>query len=64
MNDKPWTIAVSYSANGDNGKQMQVWSAIQVDAPDLMTAYREAEKAALPNMKLGAILPGHHQIVP
>lgn len=61
---KPWTIAISYSANGDDGKQKRVRSSIQVTAPDLPAAYKEAEKAALPNMTLGAILPGHHMRVP
>ena len=64
MTDEPWTVAISYSATDDNGKRFRATSCVQVTAPDLPTAYKEAEKANLPDMKLGAILPGHHMLVP
>ena len=61
---RPWTISVTYLVKGDQGKQFRARSIIQVVAPDLPSAYIEAEKANIPGVKLGAIIPGHHRIVP
>lgn len=61
---KPWTISISYAVVGDDGKRFRAKSAIQVSAEDIPNAYKEAEKCELPEMKLGAILPGHHTLVP
>lgn len=55
---------MTYSTTDDNGKRFRAKSAIQVNAEDLASAYLEAEKANLSDMKLGAIIPGHHQEVP
>ena len=60
IGDKPWTIQISYTANGDDGRPFRARSAIHVNAPDIPSAYAEAEKAAINGAKLGAIVPGHH----
>lgn len=63
---RPWSIQVTWTERNDDGKKFRARSVVQVEAPDIPSAYREAMK--IRDLKtdavLGAIIPGHHMRVP
>ena len=63
MENKKYTIQITYKANDDNGKAISAKSAYWVDAEDIPSAYAKAEKAfAGRDVKFGFILEGHHSL--
>jgi hypothetical protein len=63
---RKWSIQVNYDAQDDNGKKVRARSVFQTEAEDIGQAYANAEKtfAGRTDVKLGAIVPGHHMIIP
>jgi hypothetical protein len=58
---KPWTITVDYHACSEDGKPFRARSVVHVEAENAGEAYAQAA-AMLPQVKLGAILPGKHSV--
>ena len=63
---KKWTIQVTYDRVDDNNKKHRARTVFQTEAETLSEAYKNADEAfnGRPDVKLGAILPGHHTMVP
>lgn len=61
MSEHWWTIQVTYTAWGDDGRAFQARSVIQVQAETIHEAYAVAQRSG---WKLGAICPGKHMRLP
>jgi hypothetical protein len=63
---KKWTISVAYEANNDDGKKFRAKTVFQTEAEDISAAYKVADQTFKDrsDVKLGAILPGYHMIMP
>jgi len=59
---KKWTISVAYEATNDDGKKFRAKTVFQTEAENISAAYKAADQAFKnkSDVKLGAILPGHH----
>jgi len=63
---KKWTIQVTYDSSKDDGKKFRARTVFWTEAEDLLLAYKNAEESfkGREDIKLGAILPGHHGMMP
>jgi hypothetical protein len=59
---KKWTISVAYEATNDDGKKFRAKTVFQTEAENISAAYKAADQAFKnkSDVKLLAILPGHH----
>lgn len=63
---KPWTIQVTWTERDDDGKTFRARTVFQTMAPDLPTAYKQAEQVRelKPTAVFGACVQAHVDRLP